>query len=69
MSNVPGSMIKSIIVMMAQREKAKQAKRINTNYLGIDPDMTIHSADYYIKVNLWLIQSLNHDIDGEILIN
>lgn len=69
MKNNPNGLINSIIFMMAEREKVRKAKRVNGKYLGLDPDLTIHSADYYIKANLWLIQSLNQDINGEILVN
>lgn len=68
MSKIPVNLIETIVEMMDEREKAKRAKLMNKNLFDHDLDRIIYAADYYIRANLWLLQSFNNDTHIEIKI-
>lgn len=67
MSEVQVSIVESIIHAMNEREKAKKAQgllRKSNDRL----ELIISSTDYYIRSNLWLLQSGKDTLWGEICV-
>ncbi|MFX0173427.1 MAG: hypothetical protein ACFE9L_16155 [Candidatus Hodarchaeota archaeon] len=67
MSDVQVNIIKSIIFAMGEREKAKKTQSSlskSNDHLAL----IISSTDYYIRSHLWLLQSGNDLVQGEISI-
>ena len=51
------SLVKSIVEAMYERENAKKKMRIYQEYSN-DLDIIVSVTDYYIRANLWILQSL-----------
>jgi hypothetical protein len=67
MNEVQDSIIESIIFAMSEREKAKKAQYIHRK-TNDHLDLIISSTDYYIRANLWLLQSGKDTLQGEICV-
>ena len=61
------SLIKSIVEAMYERENAKKKMRIHQDSSN-DLDIIVSVTDYYIRTNLWILQSLEAIQSKEICI-
>ncbi|MFX0123375.1 MAG: hypothetical protein ACFFAE_07020 [Candidatus Hodarchaeota archaeon] len=61
------SLVKSIVEAMYEREKAKKKMRIRHGSSD-DLDIIISATDYYIRANLWILQSLEAIHPNEICV-
>ncbi|UCG01501.1 MAG: hypothetical protein JSW11_18030 [Candidatus Heimdallarchaeota archaeon] len=61
------SLVKSIVEAMYERENAKKKMRIHHGSSN-DLDIIISATDYYIRANLWILQSLGVIQSNEICI-
>jgi hypothetical protein len=61
------SLVKSIVEAMHERENAK--KEMRTHYGSTnDLDIIVLATDYYIRANLWILQSLESIQSKEICV-
>ncbi|MFX0183391.1 MAG: hypothetical protein ACFE95_09955 [Candidatus Hodarchaeota archaeon] len=67
MNEVQDSIIESIIFTMSECEKAKKAQNVHRK-TNDHLDLIISSTNYYIRVNLWLLQSGKDTNGGEIFV-
>lgn len=67
MNEVQDSIIESIIFAMSEREKAKKAHYVHRK-TNDHLDLIISSTNYYIRANLWLLQSGKDTLGGEIYV-
>ena len=67
MIEVQDNIIESIVLAMTEREKAKKAQWMHREHDN-NLDLIISSTDYYIRANLWLLQSGKDTLQGEIYV-
>ncbi len=67
MTAVNESLVKSIVDAMYERENAKKTMRMHRESRN-DLDIIISSTDYYIRANLWILQSLEAISPNEIYV-
>ncbi len=65
MTAVNESLVKSIVDLMYERENAKKTMRMHRESSN-DLDIIVSSTDYYIRANLWILQSLETISPNEI---
>ncbi|MFW9903574.1 MAG: hypothetical protein ACFFFH_04515 [Candidatus Thorarchaeota archaeon] len=61
------SLVKSIVEAMYERENAKKKMRIHHKSSN-DLDIIVLVTDYYIRANLWILQSLEANQYEEICV-
>jgi len=61
------SLVKSIVEAMHERENAKKKVRIHHGSSN-DLDIIVLVTDYYIRANLWILQSLEAIQSNEICV-
>jgi len=67
MTAINESLVKSIVDVMYERENAKKNIRMHPE-LRNDLDLIVSSTDYYIRANLWILQSLESTCPNEICV-
>ncbi|MFX1284873.1 MAG: hypothetical protein ACFFB5_14525 [Promethearchaeota archaeon] len=67
MTAINESLVKSIVNAMYEREKVKKNQKIHQGSRN-DLDIIISSIDYYIRANLWILQSLEAISPNEIYV-
>ena len=67
MTAVNESLVKSIVDAMYELEIAKKTMRMHLESSN-DLDIIVSSTDYYIRANLWILQSLEAISPDEIYV-
>ncbi|MHA2245443.1 MAG: hypothetical protein ACXADY_10800 [Candidatus Hodarchaeales archaeon] len=67
MTAINESLVKSIVDAMYERENAKKTMRVHQES-NSDLDIIVSSTDYYIRANLWILQSLESTSQNDIYV-